>query len=87
MSFSKVPDGAFTPDEGHGVEARSSPGMGVVSLGYVPGGMGQLRGCSRLSRRQEQRGERKGDEWYPAARESSPCTPHPTRQTGSCGYG
>lgn len=31
MSFSKVPDGAFTPDKGHGVEAHYSTGMRVVS--------------------------------------------------------
>lgn len=62
MSFSKVPDGAFTPDRGRGVEPRGSTGMGVLSLGYVAGGMGQLRD------------ERKGDKLYPATRESFPCT-------------
>lgn len=62
MSFSKVSDGAFTPDEGHGMEARSSTGTGVVSLGYAAGSMGQLRGCSCSSRRQERRKRMKGKE-------------------------
>lgn len=43
MSFSKVPDGAVTLDEGRGVEPRGSAGVVVLSLGYVAGGMGQLR--------------------------------------------
>lgn len=85
MSFSKEPDGAFTPDEGHGIEAHGSAGMVVVSLRYVAGGMGQLRGCSRSSHQQEHMNERKGDKSYPAARQSFPCTPHPARQTGSPG--
>lgn len=72
MSFSKVPDGAFTPDRGRGVEPRGSTGMGVLSLGYVAGGMGQLRD------------ERKGDKLYPATR-VFPMHPRPTRQTGSLG--
>lgn len=42
MSVSKVPDGALTPDEGHGVEARGSAGVGVVSLGSTPHSMGAV---------------------------------------------
>lgn len=72
MLFSKVPDGAFALDEGHGMEACGSTGMGMVSLRYVAGGKGQLRGCSRSSHRQEHRDEWEGDKLYPAARESSP---------------
>lgn len=62
MSFSTVPDGAFTPDEGRGVEPHGSAGVEVLSLGYMAGSMGQLRD------------ERKRDKLYPAARESFPCT-------------
>lgn len=58
MSFSKVPDGAFT----RGVEPHGSAGVGVLSLGYMAGGMGQLSN------------KRKEDRLYPAARESFPCT-------------
>lgn len=58
----QVPDGAFTPGKGRGVEPRGSAGMGVLSLGYVAGSMGQLRDG------------RKRDKLYPAARESFPCT-------------
>lgn len=61
MSFSKELDGAFTLDEGHGVDACGSASMGMVSLRYVAGGMGQLRGCSHSSHRQEHRDERKED--------------------------
>lgn len=43
MSFSKVPDGTFTPDEGRGMEPHGSAGVGVLSLGYMAGSMGQLR--------------------------------------------
>lgn len=62
MSFSEVPDGAFTLDKGRGMEPRGSAGVGVLSLGYVAGSMGQLRD------------KRRGDKLYPAARECFPCT-------------
>lgn len=71
MSFSKVPDGAFTPDRGRGVEPRGSTGMGVLSLGYVAGGMGQLR---------DERGQ-----VVPSYKRVFPMHPRPTRQTGSLG--
>lgn len=61
MSFSKVPDGTFTPDKGRGMEPHGSAGMGVLSLGYVAGSKGQLGDG------------RKRDKLYPAARESFPC--------------
>lgn len=72
MSFSKVPDGAFTPDKGHGVEPRGSAGVGVLSLGYVAGSMGQLR---------DKRGQA-----VPSCQGVFPMHPHPTRQTGSPGW-
>lgn len=71
MSFSKVPDGAFTPDRGRGVEPRGSTGMGVLSPGYVAGGMGQLR---------DERGQ-----VVPSYKRVFPMHPRPTRQTGSLG--
>lgn len=73
MSFSKVPDGALTPGKGRGMEPRGGARVGVLSLGYVAGSMGQVRDG------------RKRDKLYPAAKGAFPMHPHPTRQTSSPG--
>lgn len=45
----------------------SASGQPHTAWGRLAGGMGQLRGCSCSSRREEHWGERKGDKSHPAA--------------------